>query len=117
MDEHLSFDQIGKGHLGNATAANWTREIRPSGMRGNGIRLSEKCHFKGCILYSAMKVYTICREFYTQNALSECHWDERGACGNTDKKNAKRARKAETPKQPSIFLSCSAPYFYPTGMT
>jgi len=28
--------------------------------------------------------------------------------------NAKRARKVETPKQPSIFLSCGAPYFYPT---
>lgn len=34
MDEHLSFDQIGKEHLGNATAANRTREIRPSGKRG-----------------------------------------------------------------------------------
>jgi hypothetical protein len=33
VDEHLSFDQNGKGHLGNATAANRTREIRPSGMR------------------------------------------------------------------------------------
>jgi hypothetical protein len=40
--------------------------------------------------------------------------DERGACGNTDKENSKRARKAETLKQSSIFLSCSAPYFYPT---
>ncbi len=41
--------------------------------------------------------------------------DERGACGNTDMENAKRVRKAETPKQPSIYLSCSAPYFYPTS--
>jgi len=26
---------------------------------------------------------------------------------------AKRARKAETPKQPSLFLRLRAPYFYP----
>jgi len=32
--ERLNFDHNGKGYLGNATAANRTREIRPSGMRG-----------------------------------------------------------------------------------
>ncbi len=34
MCERLNFDHNGKGYLGNATAANRTREIRPSGMRG-----------------------------------------------------------------------------------
>ena len=32
--ERLNFDHNGKGYLGKATAANRTREIRPSGMRG-----------------------------------------------------------------------------------
>jgi hypothetical protein len=32
--ERLSFRVNGKGHRGNAVAANRTREIRPSGMRG-----------------------------------------------------------------------------------
>jgi hypothetical protein len=32
--ERLSFGINGKGHRGNAVAANRTREIRPSGMRG-----------------------------------------------------------------------------------
>jgi hypothetical protein len=30
---------------------------------------------------------------------------------------AKRARKAETPKQPSLCLRLRAPYFYPTYTT
>ncbi len=29
--------------------------------------------------------------------------------------DAKRARKAETPKQPSFYLRSRAPYFYPTN--
>ena len=32
--ERLSFGMDGKGYRGNAVAANRTREIRPSGMRG-----------------------------------------------------------------------------------
>ena len=32
--ERLSFGISGKGYRGNAVAANRTREIRPSGMRG-----------------------------------------------------------------------------------
>ena len=32
--ERLSFGVNGKGYRGNAVAANRTREIRPSGMRG-----------------------------------------------------------------------------------
>ncbi len=57
-----------------ATAANRTREIRPSGMRGG---LAETW------------------------AMA---W-------------AKRARKAETPKQPSLSLMLRAPYFYPTPLS
>ena len=47
--ERLSFGLNGKGLRGNAIAANRTREIRPSGMRGElvasgsqGLRLGEK---------------------------------------------------------------------------
>jgi len=42
--------------------------------RANGIHLSKKWHFKDYILYSVTKLCAICREFYIQNALSECHW-------------------------------------------
>lgn len=60
-----------EGPLGIAAAANRTREIRPSGMRG-------------------------------------------GLTETWAKVVAKRARTAETPKQPSHCLRPRAPYFYPT---
>ncbi len=68
--ERLSFGWNGKGYQGNAVAANRTREIRPSGMRGG---------------------------------LAET-W----AMGE-----AKRARKAKTPKQPTLRLRSGAPQLYP----
>jgi hypothetical protein len=37
----------------------------------------------------------------------------RGAYGNVSYGKAKRARKAETPKQPSLCLRLRAPYLYP----
>lgn len=34
-------------------------------------------------MYGAIKEYTICGEFYTQNALSECHWVSVGLVNKT----------------------------------